>query len=145
MSSTGALNHLSMLRLTRPKAKPNRRTAGTNVRAIIDISRLVLNCEPGFCWRRSAQTLMRVRRRAKAKTRRTRKMKVERVYRSAVWLSKDGLKNGLRLKAACTNTSRASVSRKKPAIYNLGFGGVFIFLTRRPFYTVMGQGRNGGL
>src|SRR5438132_14162157 len=110
-----------MLRLTRLKAKRNKRTEGINVREISDTRRLVLNLEPGFCCFLSIHTFTSVRSSTNPKITKARKMNVERVYRRTIWLGSEGLRNGSRLKAAWTKASTASVSSKSPAKYSLVF------------------------
>ena len=116
ISSTGTLNHFTMLRFTSPKANKNRHVAGIKVSRINETNNFVLNFEPGFCCLRSAQTLIKVRRSTKPKMSRIRKMNVESVYKRTIWVGSDGLRKGSRLKAACTKTNKANVSRKNPAI-----------------------------
>ena len=132
ISSTGTLNHFTMLRFTSPKANKKRQVAGISVSRISETSNFVLNFEPGFCCFRSAQTLIKVRRSTNPKMSRTRKMNVESVYKRTIWLGSEGLRKGSKLNAACTNTNRANVSRKNPAIYSFVVcGGAFMTHQRK--------------
>jgi len=49
ISTTGTLNHFTMLRFRSPNAMRKRHVAGINVSVTRDTRTVVLNFEPGFC------------------------------------------------------------------------------------------------